>query len=103
MIVFIDDDEVGTFVGDADALKNALLILRVRLVPGFGRKQSRGFVRLSPGFNTQLIFAWPSRRGRCSLRNQTRCHRYERYCALRCVQITWRGSFLQCVTDTGMS
>ncbi len=103
MIVFIHDDEGGALVGIPDALKNALFVLRVRLVTRFGREHNRGFIRLAPGFDTQLIHARPSRRGRSSLRNQARCNPYERNRALRCVQITWRGGFLQCVPDTGMS
>src|SRR2546425_5207256 len=89
--------------GFTDTLKNALFVLRVRLVPRFGREQSRGLVRLAPGFNTQLVHARPSRSGRSSLRYQARCHRHEGDRALRCVQVTWRGGFLQVVADPSMS
>lgn len=103
VIVFVHDHQVGMLPRFADALQNALLVLRVRLVPRFGRQQRRGFVWLAAGFDAQLIHARTRGGGRSSLCDQTRGHGHQRNRALRRVQITGRDGFLHVVADPGVN
>src|ERR1700680_4231224 len=99
--MFIHDHDVGMLAGFADALEDALFVLWIRLIPRLGREQSRGLVRLASGFNTQLIPARPIRSGRSALSNQAGCHRDKGNRALWCLKITWRGSSLKGIPDSG--
>ena len=70
VVMLVHDHEVRVLAGVANALQDALRILRIRCVAGRAGQIGRRLVFLVAGFDAKLIHARSVRRGASARRNQ---------------------------------